>query len=452
MTQTARPNRLSALADSVRAFTPMRDVISTGGLVTEAGAGICRVAGLQHFATLGDRVRSEQEDSPYGEIIHLDGAGALVKPYDDRASIGLSAAMFKTSALTIAPCDAWRGRVLDAFCAPVDDKGPLPRGPIERPSNRPPPTALTRHRIDTPVTTRIRAIDVFTPICVGQRMGIFAGSGVGKSTLLGMLANAPGFDVLVIGLIGERGREVRDFLESSLGAGREHAIVVAATGDESALMRRLAARNAMAIAEHFRDAGQSVLLILDSITRYAQASREIAIAAGEPAVARGFPPSVFSDLPRLLERAGPGGNGRGSITGIFAVLVDGDDHNDPVADCIRGILDGHIVLDRAIADEGRYPAINLMTSLSRLSNVAYSGTQAEFARKLRAMVARFEETRDLRAIGGYRRGTDPMLDACVDLVPRLYDVLRQDRDTPVGADAFRDVAEAISNRDDGQTE
>ena len=207
-------------------------------------------------------------------------------------------------------------------------------------------------------------------MCAGQRIGIFAGSGVGKSSLLAMLARAPDFDTVVIALVGERGREVREFLDDTLGDNRASAIAVVSTGDESPMMRRLAPKTAMTVAEYFRDRGDSVLLIVDSVTRFAHAARDVALAAGEPAVARGYAPSVFSDLPRLLERAGPGDDGSGSITGVFSVLVDGDDHNDPVADNIRGTLDGHIVLDRAIADQGRYPAVNILSSISRLAAAA----------------------------------------------------------------------------------
>ena len=220
------------------------------------------------------------------------------------------------------------------------------------------------------------------PICAGQRIGIFAGSGVGKSTLLGMMAGSKGFDSVVIALVGERGREVREFLDDSLGRNRKLAVTVVATGDESPMMRRLAPKTAMTIAEFFRDRGEKVLLIIDSVTRFAHAARDVALAAGEPAVARGYAPSVFSDLPKLLERAGPGAEGTGSITGIFSVLVDGDDHNDPVADNIRGTLDGHIVLDRAIADQGRFPAVNILTSISRLAQHVWTKEQHTLVMKL----------------------------------------------------------------------
>jgi flagellum-specific ATP synthase len=223
-------------------------------------------------------------------------------------------------------------------------------------------------------------------------------------------------------------------------------VAVVSTGDESPMMRRLAPKTAMAVAEHFRDQGESVLLIVDSITRFAHALREAALAAGEPPVARGYTPSVFSELPALLERAGPGEDGCGSITGVFSVLVDGDDHNDPVADSIRGTLDGHIVLDRAIAAQGRFPAVDVLRSISRLAQHAWTPDQQTLVARLRAMIARFEDTRDLRALGGYQPGADAELDQALALVPRIYGALEQTPATPASADAFRELAEAISHK------
>ncbi len=305
------------------------------------------------------------------------------------------------------------------------------------------PRLSRRARVETPIRTGVRVVDLFTPLCLGQRVGVFAGSGVGKSSLLGMLARSPQFDTVVIALVGERGREVREFLGDSLGKGRHSAISVVSTGDESPMMRRLAPKTAMAIAEYFRDRGDSVLLIVDSITRYAHAERDVALAAGEPAVARGYAPSVFSDLPRLLERAGPGEENAGSITGIFSVLVDGDDHNDPVADAVRGALDGHIVLDRAIADEGRYPAVNILSSVSRLTHLVWTPEQRKLVTNLRSLIARYEETRDLRLMGGYAPGADPVLDKAIKSAPRIYDAMNQSADAPGSEDPFIDLAAAL---------
>jgi flagellum-specific ATP synthase len=236
---------------------------------------------------------------------------------------------------------------------------------------------------------------------------------------------------------------VREFIDDSLGANRNVAVTVVATGDESPMMRRLAPKTALTIAEFFRDRGEKVLLIIDSVTRFAHAARDVALAAGEPAVARGYAPSVFSDLPKLLERAGPGTQGSGSITGIFSVLVDGDDHNDPVADNIRGTLDGHIVLDRAIADQGRFPAVNILTSISRLAQHVWTKEQQVLILKLKAMIARYEETRDLRLMGGYQPGQDADLDQAVALVPKLYDAVVQAPTAPMSRDAFHELAEAL---------
>ena len=340
--------------------------------------------------------------------------------------------------------------MINALGEPVDGMGELKNGKRLVTTNAEPPPAIDRQRVTNPVKTGVRVIDLFTPICAGQRLGIFAGSGIGKSTLLGMLAKAQGFDTVVVALVGERGREVREFIEDSLGESRTRAITVVSTGDESPMMRRLAPKTAMTIAEYFRDAGESVLLIVDSVTRFAHAARDVAMAAGEPPVARGYTPSVFSDMPKLLERAGPGLEGQGSITGIFAVLVDGDDHNDPVADNIRGTLDGHLVLDRSIADEGRFPAVNVLTSVSRLAQKVWTPEQQTLMRKLKAMIARYEDTRDLRLIGGYKRGTDAELDTAMVHVPRVYEYLRQGPGDPIAQDTFQELAQALAQQpDDG---
>jgi flagellum-specific ATP synthase len=334
--------------------------------------------------------------------------------------------------------------VLDAFGRPIDSKGAIVNGDRPLFVDARPPQAMQRTRVGRPIRTGVRAIDCFTPICEGQRMGVFAGSGVGKSTLLAMLAQSKGFDTAVICLVGERGREVRDFLDEAIASRSETTVTIVATGDESPMMRRLAPATAMTVAEFFRDAGQAVLLVVDSVTRYAHASREVALAAGEPPVAHGYTPSVFAELPRLLERAGPGRDGSGSITGIFSVLVDGDNHNEPIADCIRGTLDGHIVLNRDIADQGRYPAINVLKSISRLADRVWSPEQRNAALKYRALLSRYEDTRDLRVLGGYHAGSDPELDRAVALVPLLYDALTQSPLSPPSSDAFREIEERLS--------
>jgi flagellum-specific ATP synthase len=248
-----------------------------------------------------------------------------------------------------------------------------------------------------------------------------------------MLSRAPSSDVTVLALVGERSREVRDFLDDTLGETRSRVVAIVATSDESPMMRRLAPTTAMCVAEYYRDQGKNVLLIIDSLTRFAHSMRELALAADEPPVARGYPPSVFSALPKLLERAGTGEDGAGTITAVLSVLVDGDDHNDPIADAARGILDGHIVLDRSIASQGRLPAVDPLASLSRLAPKIRTKQQTQFVTQLIEVIARFEDTRDLRAIGGYKSGSDTTLDRAMEIVPRLYDALKQDLDeAPVG--------------------
>jgi flagellum-specific ATP synthase len=419
--------------------------VRVSGVVTEVAPAYCRVSGLSPFVKLGECVELDPgPNSQLGEVVRIDERGVTIKPFETSMRAGLGTPASRRGFLSISPDPSWKGRIINALGAPIDGRGALAQGDRTVSSDREPPPPMKRQRVRTPLKTGVKVIDFFTPLCAGQRIGIFAGSGIGKSTLLAMLARSRGFDSAVIALVGERGREVRDFLEDALKQGREHAVTVVATGDESPMMRRLAPKTAMCIAESFRDKGENVLLIVDSVTRFAHATRDVALAAGEPPVARGFTPSVFSDLPRFLERAGPGAEGSGSITGVFSVLVDGDDHNDPVADNIRGTLDGHIVLERAIADQGRFPAVNMLTSVSRLAKAGCPPEQWSVVMKIRAMIARYEDTRDLRLIGGYRQGSDPELDKAIQLVPRIYDVMRQGPDDPASADVFQDVARALA--------
>jgi flagellum-specific ATP synthase len=415
------------------------------GVVTEVAPAHCRVSGLSPFVTLGECIEFDSgSKGQLGEVVRIDERAVTVKPFDTAMKVGLGTAARRRGFLTISPDPSWKGRIINALGMPIDDAGSLPQGERAVLSDREPPAAMRRQRARTPLKTGVRVIDFFAPLCAGQRIGIFAGSGIGKSTLLAMLARSSGFDSAVVALVGERGREVRDFLEDALREKSMNAVTVVATGDESPMMRRLAPKTAMCIAEEFRDRGENVLLVLDSVTRFAHAARDVALAAGEPPVSRGYTPSVFSELPRFLERAGPGEEGSGSITGVFSVLVDGDDHNDPVADNIRGTLDGHIVLDRAIADQGRFPAVNMLTSVSRLARAACTPEQWGVVTKIRAMIARYEDTRDLRLIGGYRQGSDPDLDKAIQLVPKIYDVMRQSPDSTMSEDAFQEVAQALA--------
>lgn len=434
---------LQQLGDAAARAASRSALLQISGTVSEVTPTAYRVNGLSRFVKLGDCVSLEPAGRRHGEIVRVDRNGATVKPYDSTAEVGLGAAVYLAEPVMLAPDASWKGRVINALGEPVDGGGPLRPGPDLYAADGEPPPALSRGRVKKPLKSGVRLIDIFTPLCAGQRIGIFAGSGVGKSTMLGMLAGCKGFDTVVIALVGERGREVREFMEESLGANRALAVTVVATGDESSMMRQMAPRTATTIAEYFRDQGHSVLLMIDSVTRFAHAARDVALAAGEPAVARGYAPSVFTSLPKLLERAGPGLEGKGSITGIFSVLVDGDDHNDPIADAIRGTLDGHIVLDRAIADAGRYPAINVLASISRLAHQVWTPEERNLVNRLRSMISRFEETRDLRLMGGFQQGADAELDQAVALVPIIYDAMIQSPHTSTSTDAFRELAEAL---------
>ncbi|MCV0393743.1 MAG: flagellar protein export ATPase FliI [Rhizobiaceae bacterium] len=446
-TEPIEENALLALERSVAKYLADDALVRRGGSVGEVAPTQYRVNGLSKSARLGDLVeRRGAEGASIGEVIRIERSDLVVAPYDINASAGIGDPVFLRGPFAIAPHESWHGRVVDALGHPLDGKGPLRDG--DRHATSRPPAALERQRVDAPFATGVRVVDIFTPLCYGQRIGIFAGSGVGKSTLLAMLAAAHAFDTVVVAMIGERGREVREFLEDTLGeAAMAKTVAVVATSDASAMMRRRAPGTAMAIAEHFRDRGRRVLLILDSITRYAHALREVAIGAGEPPVARGYPASVFTELPKLLERAGPGANGAGSITAILSVLVDGDDHNDPVSDSVRGILDGHVVMERSIADQGRYPAVNPLASVSRLADKCWSPDQKTLVQRLRAMISRFEDTRDIRLLGAYQPGADAELDMAVRQVPAIYEALGQSPGDGMSADPFADLATKLKARD-----
>lgn len=445
------PDRGAVLHDlerAWRAFADPRSLVRTGGRVSDVSATQMRVRGLSRSARLGDIVELRSAHATRrAEIVQIGPDDVVVAPFEATADAGVGDLAFNQGPFAVVPHESWRGRVVDALGRAVDGAGALIGGDPDAASTGAPP-ALARQRVDTGFRTGVRVVDIFTPICLGQRLGIFAGSGVGKSTLLAMLAGADAFDTVVVALVGERGREVREFLEDTLGhAGRAKSVAVVATSDESAMMRRRAPDTAMRIAEHFRDGGHRVLLIVDSITRFAHALREVAIGAGEPPVSRGYPPSVFTELPRLLERAGPGIEGGGSITAIISVLVDGDDHNDPIADAVRGILDGHIVLDRAIAEQGRFPAVNPLASISRLAPKAWSADQRALVSRLKSMIARFEDTRDIRLLGAYQPGVDPDLDLSVLQVPAIYEALTQSPGDRASFDPFADLARHLKSRE-----
>lgn len=416
------------------------------GRVSGVSGLVVDVDGLSGHVSVGDHLELQARDGRHvpAEIVGFRTGLAQAMPFGELHGLGpghpVRLGARRTAALSIS--NGWLGRVVDPLGRPLDGRGPLPPAHTSRPVRAAPPEATERARLGPPLDLGIRVLNCFTTCREGQRLGLFAGSGIGKSTLLAMLARQTACDVVVLALVGERGREVREFLEDDLGTdGLARSIVVVATSDAPPLMRRQAAYAAMTMAEHFRDQGKSVLLLMDSVTRFCLALREIGLSAGEPPATRGYPPSVFAELPRLLERAGPGidrgDQPAGQITGLFTVLVEGDDHNEPVADAVRGILDGHVIMDRRIAEGGRYPAIDVLRSLSRAAAGCIQPDELALVRRARAILALYAEMADLVRLGAYRAGTDPAVDAAVTLAPRIETLLRQDRHERTGlADSF----------------
>ena len=420
---------MQALQHEIQAIPPLRRF----GRVTRIEGLLVEVTGAAGAISLGGQVRLTPG---FGRAIPCEVVGfregrALAMPLGTLDGMTLGArADFEGRAAAIYPCSDWLGRVLDAFARPTDGKGPVPQGPVAYPLKAQPPIAPARARIGGKLDLGVRALNAFTTCCKGQRMGIFSGSGVGKSTLLAMLAANTDADAIVIGLVGERGREVKEFIEDDLGdSGLKRSVVVAATSDEPPLVRRQAAYTAMTIAEQLRDQGLHVLLLMDSVTRFAMAQREVGLSAGEPPASKGYTPTVFAELPRLLERAGPAPEGcDGSITGLFTVLVEGDDHNEPIADAVRGILDGHIVLDRAIAERGRFPAINILRSVSRTMPGCNSDEEQEIVADARRSIAVYDDMAELIRLGAYKSGTNVEVDAAIRLHPLFEKFLAQKKD------------------------
>lgn len=418
---------LAAALAEIEALEPRRVM----GRVTQMNGLLIEASGPHEALVVGARAEIAAPRPVRAEVVGFRGDRALLLPLDPAEQIRPAAPVRLMSARAeVRPSRAWCGRVIDAFGEPVDGLGPLPTGAEPRPVRAAPPPAHGRARLGQRLDLGVRALNAFATSCRGQRLGVFAGSGVGKSVLMSMLARNCEADVIVIGLIGERGREVKEFLEDTLGPeGLARAVVVVATSDETAARRRLAAHMACAVAEHFRDEGADVLLLMDSVTRFAMAGREIGLAAGEPPTTKGYPPSVFADLPLLLERAGPGREGKGgSITGLFTVLVDGDDHNEPVADAVRGILDGHIVMERAIAERGRYPAINVLKSISRSMPGNQTEQEQALVRRARRLLSAYADMEELIRIGAYKAGSDPDVDEAIRVRERLDAFLGQRKD------------------------
>jgi flagellum-specific ATP synthase len=420
------------------------------GRVADVSGLAVEVVGLSNHLSVGDLVelRSRSGATIPAEIVGFRDGRAQAMTYASADGLGPGAAVharLHDGGNTLPVADGWVGRIIDPLGRPLDRRGPLPRGPHALPTRRAPPEATMRARLGPRIDLGVAVLNAFTTCRQGQRLGLFAGSGIGKSVLLAMLARYTACDVAVLALVGERGREVREFIEDDLGpAGLARSVVVVATSDAPPLMRRQAAYSAMTIAEHFRDTGKNVLLLMDSVTRYCLALREIGLAAGQPPATRGYPPSVFAELPRLLERAGPGAENSGSITALFTVLVEGDDHNEPVADAVRGIIDGQVVLDRAIAERGRYPAVDVLRSLSRAVPGCNSAEENALTRRARALLALHAEMADLVRLGAYRAGSDPAVDEAVRVTPRIEAMLQQDRETAVTlADSFSQLRAAF---------
>ncbi|MGB1091601.1 MAG: flagellar protein export ATPase FliI [Oceanobacter sp.] len=401
--------------------------------VPETSGRLVRMVGLTLEAVglpvrVGDRCRVERRgDSDIeAEVVGFDEHKVFLMPIEQLEGLQPGARVWPLSGKADVPVgDALLGRILDGVGRPLDGAGPLmniQQGNLQGAIINP----LQRAPIRTPIDVGIRAINAMLTVGRGQRIGLFAGSGVGKSMLLGMMTRFTTADIVVVGLIGERGREVREFIEEILGEeGLKRSVVVASPADDSPLMRLRAAQYCTAVAEYFRDQGKDVLMLMDSLTRYAQAQREIALAVGEPPATKGYPPSVFNKLPKLVERTGNGPEGGGSITAFYTVLSEGDDMQDPIADASRAILDGHIVLSRKLAEEGHYPAIDVEASVSRVMPHIVSDDWLKRAQLIKQMVSHYRQNQDLVAMGAYQKGSDPMLDAAIDLSPAIKAMLCQ---------------------------
>ena len=431
-------NKIESIVERMR----QGSFVTHYGRVSAIRAGVIGLSGLGGRASVGDRVALQLGGKPVaGEVVALSQRQTTVLAEGSIEGLSIGAEASLIGAPAIAPCDAWIGRIVDPLGQPLDGR-PLPQGGRPRAYRATAPSAASRKRLGARLKTGLAVLDTLLPLVRGQRMGLFAGSGVGKSTLLSSLARGIEADVVVIAMIGERGRELREFVEETLGPeGMKRAVIVTATSDQSPLMRRRCAWAAMSVAEHFRDQGQHVLFLADSITRFAEAHREIALSAGENASDRGFPPSTANMIMSLAERAGPGPDGAGDITGIFSVLVAGSDMDEPIADILRGVLDGHVVLDRAIAERGRFPAIDVVRSVSRSLPAAASTSENRQIAHARAALGAYAESEMMIRAGLYAPGSDPKQDEAVKLYPRLDDFITQRKDSV--ADSFAALGYAL---------
>jgi flagellum-specific ATP synthase len=442
-----RATRWTRYLSDLQAYAALPQPLETEGTLVRVTGLVLEAAGVRVPVGSVCEVRSAGQSPVLAEVVGFNGDRAFLMPTGELHGLASGARVLPCPAPNAPPRfgvenHPWRrsedrglhlpmgdgllGRVVDAHGHPMDRGGPL-AGVVPEPMTRRPINAMDRDPVRQPLDTGVRAINAMLTVGRGQRLGLFAGTGVGKSVLMGMMARYTQADVIVVGLIGERGREVKEFIEDILGdQGRARSVVVAAPADAPPLVRLQGAGYATAIAEHFRDRGKHVLLLMDSLTRYAMAQREIALAIGEPPATKGYPPSVFAKLPALVERSGNGLNGVGSITAFYTVLTEGDDPQDPIADAARGILDGHIVLSRELAEGGHYPAIDVEKSISRvMTSVAERGHVAA-ARRARQLIARHSKARDLIALGAYAPGHDGELDQAVRLHPQLTALLQQD--------------------------
>ncbi|MDX1950375.1 MAG: flagellar protein export ATPase FliI [Rickettsiales bacterium] len=361
------------------------------------------------------------------EVIALQENKIFLMPFSEIVEVSIGCRVEVENSMSyIYPTEEWRGRILNALGEAVDEKGILAQGQKPYAIKNQPIPAHKRKSVGGKIDLGVKAVNLFTSCCLGQRLGIFAGSGVGKSMLISMLTKYSDADIKVIGLVGERGRELKEFLDNYLGEeGLKNAVIIVATSDESALMRRQAAYLTLSVAEYFRDIGKNVLCLLDSVTRFAMAQREIGLSVGEPPATRGYTPSVFAEMPKLLERAGPGAENSGNITGLFTVLVEGDDHNEPISDTVRGILDGHIIMDRKIAERGRYPAIDVLKSVSRTMPACNSDEENKIISTAKNLLSTYNDMAELIRLGAYRKGSDVAVDNAIKYFPKIEAFLNQ---------------------------
>ena len=427
-------------------FSPLRaqiaaiPVVSAVGRVAEISRGTLRVRGLEKLARQGDQVRIGEIG---GEVLQLSADEMVVLANGSPDGLAIGTPVELAGPAEISPDDSWIGRIIDPNGRPLDGK-PLFRGPVARPLRTEAPPAAQRRALGERLSTGVAVFDTLLPLVRGQRIGLFAGSGVGKSSLLAKFARGVAADIVVIALVGERGRELREFTERVLGpAGMARSVVVAATSDQPALTRRSCAYTAMAVAEHFRDQGLHVLFLADSITRFAEAHREVALAAGESSALRGFPPSLNQAIMGLAERSGPGPKDAGDITAVFSVLVAGSDMEEPVADILRGVLDGHVVMDRKIAERGRYPAIDLLRSVSRSLPHAASPEENALIAEARRLLGAWDRAEMMVQAGLYTNGSDAAIDAAIKIWPALDAFLAEDAPSDGVTGSFRRLAAVL---------